>query len=57
MLFLITDCIRTELVGGDKALERKIMLKQTYDMYDDLKIRDKLKFSYAFADSPMELCY
>ncbi len=52
MLFLVTDRVRMELMEGDKALARMTMLKQTYDMYDDLKKRDKLKFSYAFADSP-----
>ena len=41
-----------EFEKGDKSLARMTMLKQTFDMYDDLKTRGKLKFSYAFADSP-----
>src|SRR5207247_8450214 len=52
MLFVITKHIRMEFEKGDKSLARMTMLKQTFDMYDDLKTRGKLKFSYAFADSP-----
>ena len=52
MLFVVTDHIRMEFEKGDKSLARMTMLKQTFDMYDDLKTRGKLKFSYAFADSP-----
>lgn len=52
MLFLVTDHIRMEFVEANRALSQMAMLKQTYDMYDDLKARGKLKFSYAFADSP-----
>ena len=52
MLFLVTDHIRMEFVEANKVLSEMAMLKQTYEMYDDLKTRGKLKFSYAFADSP-----
>jgi muconolactone D-isomerase len=52
MLFLVTDHIRMEFVETNRALAQMAMLKQTFDMYDDLKTRGKLKFSYAFADSP-----
>src|SRR5207248_7975472 len=51
MLFLVTDHIRMEL-ETNRALSHMSMVKQTYEMYDDLKTRGKLKFSYAFADSP-----
>jgi len=52
MLFLVTDRIRMEFMEVSRALSQMAMLKQTYEMYDDLKTRGKLKFSYAFADSP-----
>jgi len=52
MLFLVTDHIRMEVTEANRVLSQMAMLNQTYGMYDDLKARGKLKFSYAFADSP-----
>ena len=40
MLFLVIDHIKLAFV------------KQTFDVYKDLEREGKLKFSYAFADSP-----
>ena len=51
MLFLVVDHIKLGFVEPDIALAQMTMLKQTFDIYKDLKREGKLKFSYAFADS------
>jgi muconolactone D-isomerase len=51
MLFLVIDHIKLGFVEPDIALAQMTMLKQTFDIYKDLKREGKLKFSYAFADS------
>jgi muconolactone D-isomerase len=52
MLFVVIDHIRIQFENADKTLAQITKLKQTFDMYDDLKARGKLKFSYMFADTP-----
>ncbi|HZE77580.1 MAG TPA: muconolactone Delta-isomerase family protein [Nitrososphaeraceae archaeon] len=52
MLFLVIDHIKLAFVKPDIALAEMTMLKQTFDVYKDLEREGKLKFSYAFADSP-----
>ena len=50
--FLVTDQVRSKFIEPDVALAQLAMLKQTFDMYEDLKRDGKLKFSYAFTDLP-----
>ncbi len=52
MLFLITDIIKIEFVKPGVALAEIAMLKQTFQIYEDLKNKNKIKFVYAFADNP-----
>ena len=52
MLFLVTENIRIEFLEVSKALAQLTMLRQTFDIYEDLKREGKLKFSYACADLP-----
>jgi muconolactone D-isomerase len=52
VLFLIVDSVRLEFVEPDVAIAQMKMLQQTFANYDGLKEQGKLKFAYAFADSP-----
>lgn len=52
MLFLVIDTVRLEFVQPDIAIAQMKMLQQTFANYNDMKEQGKLKFAYAFADSP-----
>jgi muconolactone D-isomerase len=52
MLFLVQDTVRLEFVAPEVAVAQMKMLQQTFSTYNDLKEQGKLKFAYAFADSP-----
>lgn len=52
MLFLVIDAVKLEFVQPDLAIAQMKMLQQTFATYNDLKEQGKLKFAYAFADSP-----
>lgn len=52
MLFLVQDNVRLEFVQPEVAVAQMKMLQQTFSTYNDLKEQGKLKFAYAFADSP-----
>lgn len=52
MLFLVIDTVKLEFVQPDLAIAQMKMLQQTFANYNDLKEQGKLKFAYAFADSP-----
>jgi muconolactone D-isomerase len=52
MLFLVTDTVKVEFVEPAVAVAQMKMLQQTFETYQELKERGKLKFAYAFADRP-----
>lgn len=52
MLFLVTDTVKLEFVEPDLAVAQMKMLQQTFNIYSALKEQGKLRFAYAFADSP-----
>lgn len=52
MLFLVVDAVKLEFVGPETAVAQMKMLQQTFETYQELKEQGKIKFSYAFADSP-----
>lgn len=52
MLFLVTDNVKLEFVEPDLAVAQMKMLQQTFNIYSGLKEQGKLRFAYAFADSP-----
>ena len=52
MLFLVTDTVKLEFVEPGVAVAQMKMLQQTFETYQELKERGKLKFAYAFADRP-----
>ncbi len=52
MLYLVIDSVKMEFVSPDLALAQMKMLRQTFNIYRELKEQGKLKFAYAFADSP-----
>jgi muconolactone D-isomerase len=52
LLFIVIDRLKLEFVKPDIALAQITMIKQTFEMYEDLKTQNKLKFVYAFADAP-----
>lgn len=52
MLFLVTDIVKLEFVEPDLAVAQMKMLQQTFNIYSGLKEQGKLRFAYAFADSP-----
>jgi muconolactone D-isomerase len=52
MLFLIIDAVKLEFIGPQSAVAQMKMLQQTFNIYKDLKEQGKLKFAYAFADTP-----
>jgi muconolactone D-isomerase len=52
MLFLVIDTVKLEFVQPDLAVAQMKMLEQTFGVYRELKEQGKLKFAYAFADSP-----
>lgn len=52
MLYLVIDAVKLEFVSPDLAVAQMKMLEQTFNIYRELKEQGKLKFAYAFADSP-----
>lgn len=52
MLFLVQDAVKLEFVEPQVAVAQMKMLQQTFSTYNDLKEQGKMKFAYAFADSP-----
>lgn len=52
MLFLVIDTVKLEFVEPGVAMAQMKMLQQTFETYGELKEQGKLKFAYAFADSP-----
>lgn len=52
MLFLVIDTVKLEFIEPELAVAQMKMLQQTFNIYRDLKEQGKLKFAYAFADSP-----
>ncbi len=52
MLFLVIDTVKLDFVGPEVAVAQMKMLQQTFDTYEEMKEQGKIKFSYAFADSP-----
>lgn len=52
MLFLVVDTVKLEFVGPEVAVAQMKMLQQTFATYQELKEQGKIKFAYAFADSP-----
>jgi muconolactone D-isomerase len=52
MLFLVTDTVKLEFVEPGLAVAQMKMLQQTFNIYSGLKEQGKLRFAYAFADSP-----
>jgi muconolactone D-isomerase len=52
MLYLVIDSVKLEFVAPDLAVAQMKMLQQTFNIYHELKEQGKLKFVYAFADSP-----
>jgi muconolactone D-isomerase len=52
MLFLVIDSVKLDFVGPEIALAQMKMLQQTFATYQELREKGKLKFSFAFADSP-----
>ena len=52
MLFLVTDTVKLEFVDPDLAVAQMKMLQQTFNIYSGPKEQGKLRFAYAFADSP-----
>lgn len=52
MLFLVIDEVKLEFVEPGVAMAQMKMLQQTFETYGELKEQGKLKFTYAFADSP-----
>jgi muconolactone delta-isomerase len=52
MLFLVIDTVKLEFIEPELAMAQMKMLQQTFSIYRELKEQGKLKFVYAFADSP-----
>ena len=52
MLFLVIDAVKLKFIEPELAVAQMKMLQQTFSIYRDLKEQGKLKFVYAFADSP-----
>jgi len=52
MLFLVIYAVKLEFIEPELAVAQMKMLQQTFSIYRDLKEQGKLKFVYAFADSP-----
>lgn len=52
MLYVVIDSAKLEFVQPDLAVAQMKMMQQTFNTYRDLKEQGKLKFAYAFADSP-----
>lgn len=52
MLFLVMDSVKLEFIEPELAVAQMKMLQQTFTIYRELKEQSKLKFVYAFADSP-----
>jgi muconolactone D-isomerase len=51
LLFLVLDEVKLDYAALDGTSQTK-MLKQTYKLYEEMKVKGKLKVSYAFADYP-----
>ena len=56
MLFLVIDEVKIEFVQPEVSLAQITMLKQTFELYEEMKNKGKLKFCYAFADFPGGVC-
>jgi muconolactone delta-isomerase len=52
MLYLVMDTVKLEFIKPELAVAQMKMLQQTFGIYKELKDQGKLKFVYAFADSP-----
>ena len=52
MLFLVLDEVKLDYVASDVLISQTKLLKQTYKVYEEMKVKGKLKVSYAFADYP-----
>ena len=52
MLFLVLDEVKLDYVASDVLISQTRMLKQTYKVCEEMKVKGKLKVSYAFADYP-----
>ncbi len=52
MLYLVMDTVKLEFIEPELAVAQMKMLQQTFSIYKELKDQGKLKFAYAFADSP-----
>src|SRR5215469_17946695 len=52
MLYLVMDSVRLEFIQPELAIAQMKMLQQTFSIYSELRESGKLKFSYAFADTP-----
>jgi muconolactone D-isomerase len=55
MLFLVLDEVKIAFVKPEMSLAQITMLKQTFELYEEMKNKGKLKF-YAFADFPGGVC-
>jgi muconolactone delta-isomerase len=56
MLFLVLDEVKIAFVQPEVSLAQITMLKQTFELYEEMKSKGKLKFCYAFADFPGGVC-
>ena len=52
LLFLVLDEVKLDYVASDILISQTKILKQTFQLYDEMKVKGKLKTSYAFADYP-----
>jgi muconolactone D-isomerase len=52
LLFLVLDEVKLDYVASDVLISQTKLLKQTYKVYEEMKVKGKLKVSYAFADYP-----
>ena len=56
MLFLVLDEVKIAFVEPEMSLAQITVLKQTFELYEEMKNKGKLKFCYAFADFPGGVC-
>jgi muconolactone D-isomerase len=52
LLFLVLDEVKLDYVASDVLISQTKLLKRTYKVYEEMKVKGKLKISYAFADYP-----
>lgn len=52
MLFLVIDDTKLDNVKPEILVDQINMLKQTFELYEEMKRKGKLKLSYGFADMP-----